>query len=264
MRFYVYQKNTLLKKIILAGVVLLLIFLLIGILDGKESTKVIEEDLGKISSEVSVTFGDELGSLPVLAEPIYQGSEEHPKVSLTFNVFWGEEYIEDLLKILKDNDVKATFYLGGTWVEKFPDLAKKIGGQNHEIASHGYSHPHVDNLSVEENLEEIQKAEEIIYEATSKKPVLYAPPYGERGENVLKAAEEAGYKTILWSLDTIDWQLPSKEAILKRVTDKVKNGSIILMHPTAPTVEALPLMINELKKDYELVTVSELLKDNRS
>lgn len=194
--------------------------------------------------------------------PIYQGSSKLKEVSLTVNVFWGEEYIPQMLDILKQYNVKATFFLGGTWVKQYPELANNIAQQGHEIGSHGYSHPHPDRLSKSGNLKDIQKAEEVIIQATGVKPKLYAPPYGERGPAVLQAADEASYRTILWSVDTIDWQLPPPEVIVNRVTEKVSNGAIILMHPTAPTVKALPQIIERLKKEgYQMVPVSKLIEE---
>ncbi|MFZ5649094.1 MAG: polysaccharide deacetylase family protein [Bacillota bacterium] len=194
-------------------------------------------------------------------QPIYQGSGRYKEVALTVNVFWGEEYIPRMLEILKQHEVKATFFLGGTWVKKYPELAARIAAEGHEIGSHGYSHPHPDQLSKHENLREIQKAEDIIYRATGIRPRLFAPPYGERGPAVLKAADEASYTTVLWSVDTIDWQLPEPHVIVQRVVDRAHNGAIVLMHPTAPTVKALPEIIQKLKKDgYQLVNVSKVLE----
>jgi len=193
--------------------------------------------------------------------PVYQGSEQFREVALTVNVFWGEEYIPQMLDILRQNNVKATFFLGGTWVRQNPELAARIVREGHEIGSHGYSHPHPDRLNIADNLKDIQKAEEIIYTATGVRPRLYAPPYGERGPAVLQAADRASYTTILWSVDTIDWQLPPPGVIVQRVAEKVHNGAIILMHPTAPTVNALPLILDKFKKEgYQPVTVSRLLE----
>jgi len=198
-------------------------------------------------------------------QPFYQGSDRYREMSLTVNVFWGEEYIPQMLDIFRENNIKATFYLGGTWVKKFPELAAGIAREGHEIGSHGYSHPHPDRLSKSGNLKDIQKAEEIIYTSTGVRPRLYAPPYGERGPAVLQAADEAGYTTILWSVDTIDWQQPPPEVIVQRVTGKAHNGAIVLMHPTAPTVRALPEIIRQLKKEgYLLVTVSKLMERTRT
>jgi probable sporulation protein (polysaccharide deacetylase family) len=189
--------------------------------------------------------------------PVYQGSSAEKKVALTFNVVWGEEYVPQILEVLKKNNVTATFFIGGQWAEDFPALTRQIAQEGHEIGNHGYSHPHPDNISRAANLEEIKKTETAIENACGVKTNLFAPPYGERGEAVLLAAEDAGYRTILWSVDTIDWQRPDPSIIVSRVVDRVHNGAIVLMHPTAPTVHALPDIIEALKKDgYEMVRVS--------
>ncbi len=201
---------------------------------------------------------------PVVAAmaPVYQGSAREKKIALTFNVVWGEEYILQIVDSLKKNDVPATFFIGGQWAEDFPELTGDIARAGHEVGSHGYSHPHPDRISLAANIDEIKKTEEVLMKVTGKKPGLFAPPYGERGEVVLQAAEKTGYTTILWSIDTIDWQRPDPSIIVRRVTEKAHNGAIVLMHPTAPTVHALPQIIRELKKQgYELVTVTTLLED---
>jgi probable sporulation protein (polysaccharide deacetylase family) len=198
---------------------------------------------------------------PVVSEPVYQGSKDIKAMALTCNIFWGEEYVGSMLKILEEKNVKMTFFIGGTWAEKFPELVKKIYLQGHEIGSHGYSHPHPDHLSREANKRDITRAEKIIRDLTGEKPALYAPPYGERGPAVLQAAEEMGYQTILWSIDTIDWQRPSPDVVRDRVINKAHNGGIVLMHPTAPTVQALPAIIDGLRdQGYELVTVGNMLR----
>lgn len=198
---------------------------------------------------------------PTLA-PVYHGNDNEKKVALTFNVVWGEEYVPQILDVLRENNVQATFFIGGQWAEDFPVLTRQIALDGHEIGNHGYSHPHPDNISRAANLEEIKKTERAIENVCGVKTNLFAPPYGERGEAVLQAAEDAGYHTILWSVDTIDWQRPDPSIIVRRVNEKVHNGAIILMHPTAPTVHALPAIIDLLKKNgYEPVIISKLLED---
>lgn len=193
--------------------------------------------------------------------PVYQGSSKEKKVALTFNVVWGEEYIPQILDILKANNTTATFFIGGQWAEDFPALTSQIAREGHEVGNHGFSHPHPDKISHSANLEEIKKTETAIEKTCGLKTKLFAPPYGERGDTVLQAAEDAGYQTILWSVDTIDWQRPEPSIIIKRVVEKVHNGAIVLMHPTAPTVHALPAIIEELKKEgYEIIRVSTLLE----
>ena len=192
-------------------------------------------------------------------EPIYNGSAEQKKIALTCNVVWGEEYVPQMLEVLKKNNVKMTFFMGGKWVSDFPALTREIA-KNNELGNHSYSHPHPTFISKAENITEIQKTGEAVYKATKMTTRLYAPPYGEFNKTVLEAAGENGYKTIMWSIDTRDWQRPSPEEIVRRVCDKAHNGAIVLMHPTEPTVEALPVIIGELqKRGYQLTTVSDVL-----
>ncbi len=192
-------------------------------------------------------------------EPIYQGNQTEKKIALTCNVVWGEEYVPEMLKILKKNDVKMTFFMGGKWVKDFPELTKQIA-ENHELGNHSYSHPHPTFINKEENIREIKKTEDEVYKVTKNKINLYAPPYGEFNKTVLEAAGESGYKVIMWSIDTRDWQRPAPEVIVERVIDKAHNGAIVLMHPTAPTVKALPVLIEQLKKrGYQLTTVSDCI-----
>lgn len=196
-----------------------------------------------------------------VVEPIYQGDPDDKSVALTCNVFWGEEYVVPMLEILTEEQVRTTFFIGGTWAKKFPGLVREMTERGHEIGSHGYSHPHPDGLSREANRLEINKAGEILQDITGVKPSLFAPPYGERGAAVLQAAEESGYRTILWSIDTIDWQRPGAEVIINRVLTKAHNGGIVLMHPTEPTVQALPAIIEGLReRGFEMITVGEMLE----
>ena len=94
---------------------------------------------------------------------------------------------------------------------------------------------------------------------------LFAPPYGEFNDQIVAVAGNLGYRTIMWTIDTIDWQRPAPEVIVRRVVDKIKPGAIILIHPTVPTVQALGRIIDTLQgQGYSLVTVSALLTENRS
>ncbi|MFZ7104651.1 MAG: polysaccharide deacetylase family protein [Peptococcaceae bacterium] len=196
-------------------------------------------------------------------DPIYQGKTNQPGVAITINVDWGEEVIPQMLTVLEGKNTKATFFITGRFAEKFPDIVKQISAQGHEIGNHGYSHPHPDRISVEKNHEEIMKTHKILKNLCDREINLFAPPYGERGANCLKAADQAGYKTILWTADTIDWQQPppSVNTLVNRVTGKkLINGTIILMHPKAHTLQALPVIIDVIKtKGFQLKTVSEII-----
>jgi len=193
---------------------------------------------------------------PDKLQPIFHGSRSEPKIAFACNVFWGEEFLPDMLKILAANDIKITFFIGGSWAKRFPAVLTELAGHGHELGNHTYSHPHPNTLTKEQNKEQIIRAEELVTDLTQIKTKLYAPPYGEYNDTVLSAAAELGYTTIMWDVDTIDWKRPPAEMIINRVMKKVNNGSIILMHPTEPTVKALPELIKQLK---EISTVTDIL-----
>lgn len=203
------------------------------------------------------------GQSPVVAEPIYQGDADGQMVSLTVNVDWGEDILPQMLEVLKEHEVQATFFVTGRFAEKFPDLVQDIVAAGHEVGSHGYGHPHHDKLSIDENLQDLQKGEAALEPLIGRKPLLFAPAYGEHGENCLKAAEKNGNKVILWTADTIDWQdpPPDQATLVQRVTnEKLHGGTIILMHPKAHTLKALPQIIETIQeKGYTLTTVSNML-----
>lgn len=194
-------------------------------------------------------------------DPIRQGFTKDKQIALTVNVVWGEEYLPQMLEIMRQNEVKATFYVGGQFAEKFPKLVKAIAKDGHEIGNHGYSHPHPNAISREKNLEEITKTQDIIYKLTKVKTKLFAPPYGEYNDAVLQVAHDAKHQTVLWSIDTVDWKRPAPEIIVNRVIKRLHNGAIVLMHPTEPTVKALPKLIKDLKSEgYKFSTVSKIIK----
>ncbi|MEG1500570.1 MAG: polysaccharide deacetylase family protein [Clostridiales bacterium] len=194
-------------------------------------------------------------------EPYYQGSGANNKISLTINVDWGEEFLPDILKILDEANVKATFFLTGRWTDKNPQLAQEIAKRGHEIGNHAYIHQSPDQAGLAGNREEIRKTSLAIEKAIGSKTTLYAPPSGEKSQCVLDAAEAEGHTTILWSVDTVDWKRPAPDVIMERVMKKIHPGAIILAHPTHPTMEALPALLKDLQdQGYQLVTVSENLE----
>ncbi len=195
-------------------------------------------------------------------KPHYSGKQDRRRMALMFNVAWGQEFIPGILEVLRQNGIRATFFFTGTWVEDFPDLTRKIAQEGQEIANHGYSHDYanqLDRAGIEALIMDNQKLLEKLPVSPSR---LFAPPAGEFNELVVKTAAELGFRTILWTLDTVDWQRPAPEAIIERIVPRAKNGALVLMHPTEPTLKALPELIKRLKeKGFELVTVSQILED---
>ncbi len=197
-------------------------------------------------------------------EPIYRGNPEKPMVTFLINVAWGNEYIPEILRVLEKYQINTTFFFDGSWLEKNPDLAKKIKGAGHEIGNHAYSHPDLNQSSRAQTVEELQKTNDIIEKSLGVKVKWFAPPSGSFNATTLEVAHELGMKTILWTADTVDWKKPETSEMVRRVVAKVEKGSMVLMHPTKPTAEGLETMIKEVKaKGYELGTVSDLMSEKR-
>ena len=193
--------------------------------------------------------------------PIYNVETTENKVALTMNCAWNADDIDSILETLKNNDTQITFFMVGDWIEKFPDAVKKISEAGHEIASHSDAHPHVNNLSYEENIEEIKKSNEKIEKITGSRTNIYRPPYGEYNDTVIKAAEDKGYYCIQWNLDTLDYTGLTGDEMWNRLKDKLKSGDIILTHNgTEHTADSLEQIIKNIKaKGLKLVKVSDLI-----
>lgn len=191
---------------------------------------------------------------------IYAGDKNSNNVSLMINVYWGTESLIKMLDILDKYNVKTTFFIGGTWAKENAVLLKTMYSKGHEIASHGYTHKEHGKLSFAENLTEIQTCHEIVKDILGIDMELFAPPGGSYNENTTKSASSLGYKTIMWTRDTIDWRDHNSSLIYNRAVTNMKGGDLILMHPTENTVEALTNIICYAKKhNFNLVPVSKTL-----
>jgi peptidoglycan/xylan/chitin deacetylase (PgdA/CDA1 family) len=177
---------------------------------------------------------------------VYKGSSKD-SVSLMINVYWGTEYIDDMLKILRENEVKTTFFVGGSWVRDNEDTFMKIVEEGHEIGNHGFFHKNHDKISDKQNLEEMQATHELVKVLCDKEITLFAPPSGAFNQITLDIAKKMGYTTIMWSKDTIDWRDQNEKLIYSRATKNVTGGDLILMHPTACTVKVLDDIIGRIK-----------------
>ncbi len=196
-----------------------------------------------------------------LAGPVYRVATTKPVAALTVNVVWGTRYVAPLLHIMQGERVPATFMLGGAWAQAHPELVRALQQAGMEIGNHGFAHRHVNQLSYQQNLTEIERTNTALAAITGVLPKVFAPPYGEYNTTVLRAASAAGMPLIMWTIDTVDWHPSSSTAlIVTRVLRKLTPGAIVLMHPTERTVAALPEVIAGMKRrDYRLLTVSKLL-----
>ena len=197
--------------------------------------------------------------------PIYNVKTEENKIAFTMNCAWNADDIDIILETLKNNNVHITFFMVGDWVDKYPEAVKKIYEAGHEIGSHSNTHPHVNSLSAEENLKEIQLSVNKIEKITGNKTNLYRAPYGEYNNTVIKTAQQNGYYTIQWNLDTLDYEGLTGEQMWNRLKNKLDKGSIILSHNgTKHTADSLDMLIKNIKlSGFQVTTVSDLIyKDN--
>ncbi len=196
--------------------------------------------------------------------PVYRGNPEKPMAAFIINVAWGNEYIPDMLETLKKHQVYATFFLEGRWVKNNPKLARMIVEAGHEVGNHSYSHPDMKSLQTSKVRDELKRTNDIIEVTTGEKVKWFAPPSGSYRDEVVEIADEMDMRTIMWSVDTIDWQKPSPDVLIDRVMGKMHKGAIVLMHPTASTANALNALIVQVKeKELRLGTVSSLMKEER-
>ena len=199
--------------------------------------------------------------------PIYKVKTENKNVSVTMNCAWNADDIDKILEVLDKAQVKITFFVVGDWADKYPEAVKKIAEHGHEIGTHSNTHPHVNNLTLEENIAEIKESSAKIEKLTGQKPDLYRAPYGEYNNTVIQSATDSGYFTIQWSLDTLDYTGLTVEEMWKRLDGKLSNGDIILMHNgTEHTADSLEMLIKNIKdKGFNIVKVSDLIyKSNYS
>ncbi|KAF1681191.1 polysaccharide deacetylase family protein [Bacillus sp. SKDU12] len=197
-------------------------------------------------------------------EPIYKGNPDKPMVAFLINVAWGNEYLEKMLPILQKHQVKATFFLEGNWVRNNERLAKKIAEDGHEIGNHSYNHPDMSKLTTGRISEQLDKTNQQIEQTIGVKPKWFAPPSGSFRKAVVDIAAEKQMGTVMWTVDTIDWQKPAPPVLQTRVLSKIHNGAMILMHPTDSTAESLEALITKIKdKGYALGTVTELMDETR-
>lgn len=197
--------------------------------------------------------------------PIYSVETDKKQVALTFDCAWGADDIPIILKTLDDNGYKATFFLVGSWIDKYPDKVKLIADGGHDVANHSNTHAHVNKLSYEQNVEDIKACSDKIAKITGKPSMLYRGPYGEYNNTVIKAANNQSHEVIQWSIDTLDYTGKTPKEMCERINDKLENGSIILMHnDTKYTSQGLQLIIDTIEeKGYEIVPISELIyKEN--
>ena len=193
--------------------------------------------------------------------PIYCVDTDQKTCAISFDAAWGNEDTQTLIDILEQYKVKATFFVVGDWVEKYPESVKALADAGHEVMSHSAHHDHYSKLSAQQITADLESSCKCIEEVTGVRPTLIRCPYGEYDDHVIKTIREFGMEPIQWDVDSLDWkEIPASE-ITKRVTERVQPGSIVLFHNAAKhTPEALPGILETLiSQGYTIVPISKLI-----
>lgn len=194
--------------------------------------------------------------------PIYCVQRDEKKIALTFDAAWGNDDTGTLIDILAKYNAKATFFVVGDWVDKYPESVKQLSDAGHQVQNHSSDHPHMTKLSAEQMLGQLETCNSKIEAITGVRPTLFRAPYGDYNNNVITTVESFGMKTIQWDVDSRDWK---KEFTVQKIVDgvlnNVKPGSIVLFHNDADnTPEALPIILDKLSQDgYSFEFVSDLI-----
>lgn len=197
--------------------------------------------------------------------PIYCVQKDSKVCSLTFDAAWGNEDTQQLIDILGKYNVKATFFVVGEWVDKFPESVKALHDAGHEIMNHSDDHAYFTKLSADQIKAQLDRCNSKIEAITGVRPDLFRPPYGDYNDSVVSTVRNCGMYTIQWNIDSLDWKDPAPADITSRVLKRIEPGSIILFHNAAKnTPAALPSVIEGLiQQGYTMVPVSQLiLRDN--
>jgi peptidoglycan/xylan/chitin deacetylase (PgdA/CDA1 family) len=198
---------------------------------------------------------------------VYWVPTDQKIVALTFDDGPNPEFTPEVLDILDKYHVKATFFMIGSEMEKYPEIVKEVVARGHVIGNHTYTHPHDIELDTEAQvIRELDQCEQVIERMTGRRTHLFRPPRGLVDSTVFTIAEEEGYRTILWTVSADHHDAPTPKLMAQRVLKHIRPGGIILAHDGRfctrwKDVAATPMIIEELSKQgYQFLTIPELLR----
>lgn len=235
------------------------------VLKRKEIVKALIVVIVFVSCFVCLAFADIDRTVFAKSErklPIYRvDNGEEKTIAISFDAAWGADKTRKIVDILKERDIKATFFLVGFWVDAYKEEVVYLADSGMEIGNHSKNHLHMNSLDAGKIKEEIEYVNLAVRNLTGITPKVFRAPFGEYDDSLITTAEECGMKGIQWDVDSLDWKGISADEIVDRVVNKVTSGSIILCHNNSDHIlEALPVILDELtEKGYRFVTISELV-----
>ena len=193
--------------------------------------------------------------------PVYSVERADKVISVTFDASWGGDKTLRILDLLDQYNAKATFFLVGIWVDKYPELVKEIAARGHEIGNHSDSHAHFTQISDSKIREEIDSCSDKIEALTGTRPTLFRPPYGDYNSKVVTIVRDEGYECVQWSVDSLDWKNRGVDDLIKRATTNVQQGDIILFHNDSEyIVDALPAILKHYQaQGFQMIPAKDIL-----
>lgn len=238
MRFFVIDKYTAATAVLIAALIALAVPL----------SRVTEDDSAPVSNTQRVL-------------PIYSVERSDNKLAITFDCAWGADDVDSIIAALNEQNCRATFFVLGTWAEKYPDAIKKLHEAGHEIANHSYNHAYYTQLSAEDMLSDMDKCDEAIKNIIGEAPRLFRAPAGDYNNSVVSTVTGSGRMCVQWDADSLDYRDLSAADMETRIMDKAQSGSIILFHTgTKNTASALGPILTRLRESgFEFCPVGELI-----
>ena len=198
-------------------------------------------------SHVIQLRGEHLATIPPAGRSVVLSFDDGPLANAT----------PDILRVLRQQRVPAVFFLVGAKIERQPQLAREVLRGGHQIGNHSYSHPRMVLEQPQRYADEIDRTDRLIRELGYGGRIDFRPPYGQKLLVLPLLLEQRHKRSVLWSVDSLDWFDHDPESIARRVLGQVQPGSIVLMHDLPQTARALPTIIEELKRrGYRFRTVS--------
>lgn len=193
--------------------------------------------------------------------PIYAVQTDENKLSISFDAAWGADKTSEIMDVCDSYNIKATFFLVGFWIEKYPEKVKEIDNRGFEIGLHSNTHPDMTKLSKNQIVEELSTNIKLVENLTNKKPKLFRPPYGYYNNTLIDVCDSLGLSCIEWSVDSLDWKGLSASALAGRVCSKAKAGDIVLFHNNSDNIiPGLKMVLESFKaKNLQNVPIGELI-----
>ncbi len=198
--------------------------------------------------------------------PVYSVEREDKVITVSFDASWGGTQTLRILDLLDEYNAKATFFLVGIWVDKFPELVQEIHARGHEIGNHSDSHPEMSKLSQGQIVKELSGCSDKIEALTGQRPTSFRPPYGDYDNEVITTARAEGYEAVQWSVDSLDWKNKGVEDLIRRATTGVKQGDIILFHNDSRYIlDALPTILQFYQEQgFTMIPAKDILLEGET